>query len=208
MEAKGRWITLGYPWDLLRANDEIIGKYTETVNNGGTLRYNIAVNRIHAINLGGNLTNFGTIDLYLAPGQVANLTFNTAANTTVSGTGTFDLNTVVLTKTTSTATQLNITSNTFEAGIKSFTGNYGTYIHNNSSSFNINPTASTLTIGPNMIYKVPLGQMWFASAADNVILQGSLYVNGGTVLVGTTAGNQGIRSDQNGASVPYLEVSA
>jgi bifunctional UDP-N-acetylglucosamine pyrophosphorylase/glucosamine-1-phosphate N-acetyltransferase len=32
VEATGRWISIGYPWDLLRANDAIIGKYTETVD--------------------------------------------------------------------------------------------------------------------------------------------------------------------------------
>ncbi|MBL0063781.1 MAG: hypothetical protein IPP38_01920 [Bacteroidetes bacterium] len=36
------------------------------------------------------------------------------------------------------------------------------------------------TDGPNMVYKVP-GEQWFASAAPDVLLQGSLYVNGGTV---------------------------
>jgi NDP-sugar pyrophosphorylase family protein len=32
VEAQGRWITIGYPWDLLKANDEIIGRFSETVN--------------------------------------------------------------------------------------------------------------------------------------------------------------------------------
>jgi NDP-sugar pyrophosphorylase family protein len=32
VEAHGRWISIGYPWDLLRANDEIIGKYTTTID--------------------------------------------------------------------------------------------------------------------------------------------------------------------------------
>ncbi len=180
-----------------------------TMNTGAIFQYNIAVARTHAVNLGGNLTNFGTVDFYLAAGQVINLTFNTSANSVVSGTGTFDLNAVTLTKTTSTVAQLNIQSATFESGIKSFTGNYGTYIHNNTSSFSINPTITTFTIGPNMIYQVPLGTMWFASAADNVILQGSLIVNGGTVICGTTAGLQGIRSDQNGAAtMPTLTISS
>ncbi len=29
VEAMGRWITIGYPWDLLKANDAIIGNYSE-----------------------------------------------------------------------------------------------------------------------------------------------------------------------------------
>lgn len=32
VEATGRWIMIGYPWDLLKANDEIIGNYTATTN--------------------------------------------------------------------------------------------------------------------------------------------------------------------------------
>lgn len=32
VEALGRWISIGYPWDLIRANNEIIWKYTETIN--------------------------------------------------------------------------------------------------------------------------------------------------------------------------------
>ncbi len=31
LEAKGHWITVGYPWDLLKADDELIGGYTESV---------------------------------------------------------------------------------------------------------------------------------------------------------------------------------
>ena len=32
VEAHWRWITVGYPWDLLKANDEIIGKYSKTID--------------------------------------------------------------------------------------------------------------------------------------------------------------------------------
>lgn len=179
-----------------------------TINTGGTFRYNVAIARTHAVNIGGNLTNYGTMDFFVATGQVANLLFNTTGNSTVIGTGTFDLNTVTLSKSGSTSAQLNIQSTTFESGIRTFTGVFGTYIHNNTSSFNINPTATSFTIGPNMNYQVPLGQMWFNSAGDNVILQGSLTVNGGTVLCGSTAGLQGIRTDVNGVTIPSLTVSS
>ncbi len=43
MEAHGRWITIGYPWDLLKANDAIIGNYTETINNGGIIEENVTI---------------------------------------------------------------------------------------------------------------------------------------------------------------------
>ncbi len=43
VEAKGRWIAIGYPWHLLSANDAIIGGYTETVNHGGTIEENVTI---------------------------------------------------------------------------------------------------------------------------------------------------------------------
>lgn len=179
-----------------------------TVNTGAKFWYNSGVARTHQLNLGGNFVNFGTVDFYVAAGQIANLTFNTASNSSVTGTGTWDLNTVTMNKSGATTYQLNVQSSAFETAIRNFVGTYGTYIHNNTGTFSINPTPATFTIGPNTTYKVPLGIMWFASAADNLIIQGGLYVNGGKVYVGTTAGIQGIRYDQNGTGVPYLEVSS
>ncbi len=179
-----------------------------TVNTGAKFWYNSAVVRTHQINLAGNFTNFGTVDFYAGVGMITNLTFNGTTNSTVTGTGTWDLSNVTLNKNTSTAYSLTVSAPNFETGIRTFIGTFGTYIHNNVGTYSINPTAATFTIGPNMIYKVPLGTMWFASAADNVMLQGSLYVNGGRVYIGTTAGLQGLRFDQNGVPVPYLEVTS
>lgn len=179
-----------------------------TLNTGSTFWYNTATSRSHRLNLGGNFSNYGTVDFYVSIGQVVDLVFNTAGNSTVAGTGTWDLNNVTLNKTTSTAASLTVNTNSFETAIKSFSGTYGTYVHNNVGTYSINPTTATLTIGPNMIYQVPMGTMWFASAADNVFLQGTLTVNGGTARIGTTAGIQGLRTDQNGAFVPTLNVTS
>ncbi|HRH66557.1 MAG TPA: hypothetical protein PLU53_09695, partial [Bacteroidia bacterium] len=179
-----------------------------TLNTGATFRYNTATNRTHTVIIGGNFANFGAVDFYYAPSQIVNLLFNGTGNSTVSGIGTWDLNTVTLNKSGATTAALNVQSNAFELGTKTFVGTYGTYNHNNTGTYNINPTAGAFTIGPNMVYKIPQGTMWFASAASDVLLQGSMYVNGGTVKVGSTAGLQGIRSDQNGTFVPYLEVTA
>ncbi len=179
-----------------------------TVNTGAKLWYNTAVNRTHSIYIGGNFTNYGTVDFYLAPSQVVDMQFRANSNSNVIGTGTWDLNNVTLNKSGTISNQLNVLSSTFEAGIRNFNGNYGTYVHNNTSTYNINPTTTTFTIGPNMIYRVPMGIMRFASAADILLLQGSLVINGGTVFVGTTAGYQGIRTDRNGTVTPSLDVSS
>lgn len=177
-----------------------------TVNTGAKFYYNSAVVRTHQVNIAKNFTNYGQVDFYVGVGQLVNLTFNTNSNSTVSGTGTWDLNNVTLNKTTSTAFNLNVQTSSFESGIRTFIGTYGTYIHNNTGTYLINPTTSTFTIGPNMIYQVPLGTMWFASAADNVVLQGELDLTGGNVKIGTTAGLQGLRYDQNGTKIPKLSI--
>ncbi len=179
-----------------------------TVNTGGKFYYNTAVARTHQLNIAKNFTNFGQVDFYVGAGQIVNLTFNTNSNSTVSGTGTWDLNTVTLNKTTAMTFNLNVQASSFESGIRSFIGTYGTYVHNNTGTYLINPTAATFTIGPNMIYQIPLGTMWFASAADNVVLQGEMYLTGGDVKIGTTVGLQGLRYDQNGATIPKLDVSS
>ena len=179
-----------------------------TVNTGARFYYNSAVIRTHQVNVSKNFTNYGQVDFYVGAGQLVNLSFNTNSNSIVSGTGTWDLNNVTLNKTLSTAFTLNVQTSTFESGIRSFIGTYGTYIHNNSGTYLINPTAATFTIGPNMKYQIPLGTMWFASNADNVVIQGEMYITGGTVKIGKTNGIQGLRYDQNGATIPKLDISA
>ncbi|MBK6986787.1 MAG: hypothetical protein IPH33_00280 [Bacteroidetes bacterium] len=65
------------------------------------------------MNISKNFTNFGVVDFYVGAGQIVNLTFNTNSNSTVSGTGTWDLNNVTLNKTTSTAFNLNVQTSAF-----------------------------------------------------------------------------------------------
>lgn len=44
VEATGRWITIGYPWDLLKANELIIGNYSKKmVNNGANIEENVTI---------------------------------------------------------------------------------------------------------------------------------------------------------------------
>lgn len=43
VEAKGRWITIGYPWDVLKADDAIIGAYSETIDQGSTIEENVTI---------------------------------------------------------------------------------------------------------------------------------------------------------------------
>ncbi len=178
-----------------------------TVNTGARLWYNTAVNRSHSCLIGGSFTNYGIVDFFRNSAQAVALTINSASTSTVSGIGTWDLYTVTLNKSASSAV-MTVNSNGFELGTKFFTGTMGTFIHNNTGVYAINPGSGNYTIGPNMIFRVPLGIMWFSALSTDVILQGELYVNGGTVRIGSSAGTQGLRTDRNGLVIPYLEVSS
>ncbi len=136
-----------------------------TINTGAKFWYNSAVNRAHACFVGGNFTNFGLVDFYRNSAQAVNLTVYSAGNSIISGIGTWDLNLVNLNKSTVTA-QMIVQSNGFETRTKNFIGTAGTYIHSNTGTYAINPAAGNFTIGPNMVFKVPLGTMWFSAVAN------------------------------------------
>ena len=179
-----------------------------TMNTGSIFRYNTAVNRTHNCLVAGDFTNYGTVDFYVAASQVVNLTFNGNSNSLVTGTGVWDMNQVTLSKTTTTANMMDVQSTTFESGVRTLSLIYGTYNHNNTGSVIIGPGVATFTVGQNVIIKIPRGTVNFVPAGTTLILQGSIYVNGGTANVGNATGTMGISTDQNGTFVPYLEVSS
>ncbi len=43
VEATGRWISIWFPWDLLRANDAIIGWYTENIDKWAIIEPNVTI---------------------------------------------------------------------------------------------------------------------------------------------------------------------
>ena len=147
-----------------------------TVNTGATFWYNTAVNRSHTCTIGGNFTNFGAVDFYRSAAQAVNLMFNAATNATVSGIGSWDLYVVTLNKSASTA-QVTVQTNGFELGIKNFVGTMGTYVHSNTGVYAINASLGNYTIGPDMVFRVPAGIMWFSALSTDLVLQGALYVN-------------------------------
>ncbi len=179
-----------------------------TLNNGANFLYNGINGRTHTLSLGGSFTNFGTVSFYSTPIDVVNITFNQATNSIISGTGAWALNIVTLTKTTSPTALLDVQTNNFENAVKTLTATYGTYNHNNPGTYNVNPAVANYTIGPNVIFKVPQGVLGFATGSNSLTIQGQLYVNGGSCIVGSAAGLQGIFYIQNSAFGPYLEVSA
>ena len=179
-----------------------------TVNNGAKLWYNSNNTRSHTLNLAGNLINNGTVSFYYDSNDLVNMTFNGASNSVVSGSGTWVLHNVTMLKS-SSSYSLEIQATGFEAAISILATTDGTYIHNNSSGYSINSASSTdYTINSNTSFKVPQGTLTFSQSANNLYLQGSLYVDGGAVYVGSTAGTGGIFYDASNGPIPYLEVSS
>ena len=191
------------------ANASLTIQNNLTISTNAKVWYNSNATRTHTLIIGGNLTNNGIMDLYFDANDLCNLTFNRSLNGTVSGSGSFDLNTVTLNKSTSTAFQIEIQSTTFEAGIRTLTLTYGTYYHNNSSSYTVNPSAGVdFTIGANVILKVSQGLMYLSSNRNDLILNGIITLTGGTIRIGSSAGLGGIKYDKTGTINPKIEVTA
>jgi hypothetical protein len=179
-----------------------------TVNAGAILIYNTNGSKTHTLQIGGSITNNGTVDLYYDLNDIVNITLNTASNAVISGSGSWALNDVTINKS-STAALINVQANAFETAIGTLTGTSGTYIHNNSGTYSVNSGAVTdFAIAQNMSFQVPQGTMWFSQNSNRTYLYGSLNISGGTVYVGSTAGNNGLRYDQVGTNIPYLEISS
>lgn len=179
-----------------------------TVNTGATFGYSSNSSRMHNCYLSGNLINNGTVDLYVDANDFVNLTFNSRVNSVVSGTGAWDLNTVTLYKSTLKSYRLEATSNAFEMAIRNLVVTYGTYVHNNSGTFNVNPSGGNLTVGPDAVFESRTGTMHLSPNNDYVYLQGELYVTGGTLRIGASSGLQGLRYDQNGSQIPGVTISS
>ena len=177
------------------------------INPGAKFIYNGVKSRTQTLTIVGNLTNNGTMDMYSSATDLVNVTFGGQLNSIISGAGVYDFNKVTLHKSTLTSYYMDVQSNGFENAIRQLTITYGTYIHNNLGTYNVNPTL-TFTLPANGIVQVPQGQMNFSSTMDFMYLEGQLAVTGGSVQVGSTAGNKGLRYSQNGATIPQLIVSA
>jgi hypothetical protein len=179
-----------------------------TVNTGATLIYSGNGSKTHILQVGGSISNSGTIDLYSDANDIVNLSFNTSSTSTVSGNGTWALNNVTLSKSFSTSI-VDVQSSAFETAIAILTVTTGTYIHDNSGTYSVNSSvASDFAITQNAVFKIQQGTVSFSPNSNRTYLYGSLYVDGGTVTIGTSAGTYGLRYDKVGTNVPYLEISS
>lgn len=179
-----------------------------TINSGAALRYtgNSARN-LHTLHVGGSLANSGTLDLYADADDVVNLTFNRNTASVVTGNGTFDLNRVILHKSTSTST-VDVQSATFESGIRDLVLTVGTYRHNNSSNYSVNPSGVAFSIPADGGIQVSQGTLHLSPNQSEVTLSGTINLEGGTLLIGSSTGTGGLRYDKVTSLNPRLNIQS
>lgn len=178
-----------------------------TVNNGATFGYASNSSRMHSLFVSGSIINNGNFDVYYDANDFINITFNSAINTTISGTGTWDLNRVSLVKSKLTSYYLDVTVYSFEAAIRELVVTYGTYIHNNSGNYLVNPSIGNFTVPLNAIVRVQDGTLHLAPNSDYVYLEGEIRIPSGTMRVGRVQGFQGIRYKSNPTKVPVIDIT-
>lgn len=179
-----------------------------TVNTGATFGYSANSSRMHNCYISGNLVNNGTVDVYYDANDYVNLTFNSSVNSIVSGSGSWDLNTVTVYKGTLTSYRVEVTATAFETAVRNLVVTYGTYVHNNAGTYNVNPSGGNLTVGPNAIFEAMSGILHLSPNNDYVYLQGQLNVTGGTMRIGASTGLQGLRYQQNGTTIPGVTITS
>jgi hypothetical protein len=179
-----------------------------SINKGAQLAYLGNNTKTHSIFIAGNLINNGDLDLYSDANDLVNLTFNGKINSNVTGTGTFDLNTVTLFKNTLTTYELNVQVSNFETSIRTLVLTYGNYVHNNIGNFQLNPFGGNFTVSADAIVTVPVGTVALSPRNQYLYLEGKINVTGGTITVGSNAGTGGIRYYKNGTAVPTINISS
>lgn len=179
-----------------------------TINNGASLRYNGNATRTHTLHVGGNISNSGTMDLYADANDLVNLLFYRPANSIVTGNGTFDLNTVTVNKSTSSSFSVDVQSTTFESGIRELVLTYGTYHHNNSSTYSVNSSGSAFSIPADGVIRVSQGTLHLSPNQSEVTLSGTITLSGGTLLIGASSGTGGLRYDKLTSFNPRLDIQS
>jgi hypothetical protein len=206
------------------ATDNVVvpAGFTITASAAGDLCASLTINASGTVivkgtlSIGGSLTNAGTF----TGNSGSTVAFNGAANSIISGGGTYLIFATIVMNMGSAATTLDIQDANFITGINSGTYFYftfirGTWIMDNTATLNncINSgTHASLTIPYGVVIEALNGQMNLDrfGATDSVILSGELLVNGGIVNVqlgqSRNAGED-LRYTVNGGT-PQLYVSS
>ncbi|MCU0429099.1 MAG: gliding motility-associated C-terminal domain-containing protein [Cytophagaceae bacterium] len=201
-----------YNLGILEYNN--VGSYTLTISgglnidNGGVFRYQSNASRIHGLTVAGGIINNGSINFFYDANDYVLLTLNGGSDISVSGSGTWNLFSWTINKSSKTAIA-SINTATFFANFNggTFTLTQGTYrMAASGATHNVNPSAN-FTINQNSIIRIDNnGAINFAQSASMLVLQGRLELLSGAVTVGSTNGAapNGIRYEQVGGIVPEL----
>jgi hypothetical protein len=160
-----------------------------TVNSGGI--FNTAGDGGNILNVGGNLTNNGTFDANIGAAILA-VTFNGAANQTVSGTGaTTDLNAVTVNNTGAANSNIvEISSSNFTAPAAFLTLTDGILKMSGAYTFtNVFFTPAAYTINADEGIWINNANVTVTAQAGDATISGLLRVSQGTYNIGT-AGNE------------------
>ncbi|HEV3410927.1 MAG TPA: T9SS type A sorting domain-containing protein [Puia sp.] len=151
----------------------------------------LTINANESLSIGGNFTNAGAFTATAG----STLTFNGAANSIISGGGTYTIAATIVMNMGSPTTTLDVQDANFITGINSggkyyFTFTQGTWIEDNTGSLNSaynTGSATALTIPFGVTIQSNAGTMNLAQkgTSGNVLLSGKLFLNGGTVDVQT-----------------------
>lgn len=141
------------------------------------------------LSIAGNLTNAGTFFTFTG----STITFNGAATSTITGGGSYTIQSTIVLNMGSAATVLDVKDPAFIDGINSGSLFYFTFIRGTWKMDNTNTLGdaynsgsnTALTIPYGVVIEVDAGQMNLAKkgTTDNVLLSGELFVNGGTVYI-------------------------
>jgi hypothetical protein len=188
-----------------------------TINAGGKLWYNLNNSRTHNLFISTDIINNGTVDLYSDNNDVVNLIFNGAANSNVTGSGTFAFNLVTMSKATRTYT-LNVQTTAFLAAASPSMSTTvfpridltkGTFVCNALGTTNwSDPSATSYSIPMDVILEVRLGTVNMVTGGDSLINSGKIYITGGTLQVGNSLGRKGILNRDLGSLDPEIEITA
>jgi len=157
-----------------------------TINSGGTVTINGAEN----ISIGGNFSNSGT---FTSNDPGSSVTFDASGNSVVSGAGAYTIGGTIVLDMGAITTSLDVQSSNFSNALTgSFTLTQGTFIMDNSGTIAdcYTNTISQLIIPNTVVIQANQGTMYLGKNATqgNVLLEGELYMNGGSVYVAAGQG--------------------
>ena len=185
---------------------------TLNVKTGGQVRYIYNTTRTHNLFISGNIINNGVINLYADNNDVVNMVLNGAANSTISGTGTFNLNIVTISKATRTYF-VEVQSPAFLVAAPPTTTAprtdliKGTFVFNTASTLTwSDPLATSYTIPMDVVIEVRTGDVSMLTNGDTLINSGKIYMSGGNLKIGSAAGTKGILNKVAGAITPEIEL--